>query len=97
MLAQVCSPLPNAEGQPASVSILDTGNLSVNTPYTLLERTKPDDKMAIKTLTFGCRLNAYETEVMRDKATAAELDALERDAILVNTCAVTSWPSTARR
>jgi len=36
-------------------------------------------------LTFGCRLNAYESEVMRGHAEAAGLD----DAIIVNTCAVT--------
>jgi threonylcarbamoyladenosine tRNA methylthiotransferase MtaB len=37
-------------------------------------------------LTFGCRLNAFETEVMRGHAVAAGLS----DAIIVNTCAVTS-------
>ena len=36
-------------------------------------------------LTFGCRLNAYESEVMRGHAEAAGL----ADAIIVNTCAVT--------
>ncbi|MGF1629265.1 MAG: tRNA (N(6)-L-threonylcarbamoyladenosine(37)-C(2))-methylthiotransferase MtaB [Kiloniellaceae bacterium] len=36
-------------------------------------------------LTFGCRLNAYESEVMRGHAEAAGLS----DAIIVNTCAVT--------
>ena len=36
--------------------------------------------------TFGCRLNAYETEAMKDLATNAGL----QDAIVVNTCAVTS-------
>lgn len=36
-------------------------------------------------LTFGCRLNAFETEVMRDLASQAGL----ADAIVVNTCAVT--------
>jgi len=34
----------------------------------------------------GCRLNAYETEAMKRLATAAGL----RDAVIVNTCAVTS-------
>ncbi|PJI85932.1 threonylcarbamoyladenosine tRNA methylthiotransferase MtaB [Yoonia maricola] len=34
----------------------------------------------------GCRLNAYETEAMKDLATAAGVD----NAIVVNTCAVTS-------
>ncbi len=36
--------------------------------------------------TLGCRLNAYETEAMRDMADAAGL----RDALVVNTCAVTA-------
>ena len=34
----------------------------------------------------GCRLNAYETEAMREMADAAGLD----DAVIVNTCAVTA-------
>ncbi len=37
-------------------------------------------------ITFGCRLNAYESEVMRDHARSAGLDR----AIIVNTCAVTA-------
>jgi threonylcarbamoyladenosine tRNA methylthiotransferase MtaB len=37
-------------------------------------------------VTFGCRLNALEAEVMRGHAAAAGLD----DAIIVNTCAVTT-------
>jgi threonylcarbamoyladenosine tRNA methylthiotransferase MtaB len=37
-------------------------------------------------LTFGCRLNAYESEVMRGLAGAAGLV----DAVIVNTCAVTA-------
>ncbi|MEN0087626.1 MAG: tRNA (N(6)-L-threonylcarbamoyladenosine(37)-C(2))-methylthiotransferase MtaB [Pseudomonadota bacterium] len=41
--------------------------------------------MAVKTLTFGCRLNAYETQVMQREAEAAGLE----DAVIVNTCAVT--------
>ena len=36
--------------------------------------------------TFGCRLNIWESEVMRDKAAEAGLN----DAIIFNTCAVTS-------
>jgi threonylcarbamoyladenosine tRNA methylthiotransferase MtaB len=39
----------------------------------------------IEIITFGCRLNAYESEVMRCHADAAGL----RDAVIVNTCAVT--------
>jgi len=42
--------------------------------------------MSIETLTFGCRLNAYESEVMRAEAEKAGLS----DAIIINTCAVTS-------
>lgn len=38
-----------------------------------------------KLVTFGCRLNFYESEVMRDHAKNAGLD----DAIIFNTCAVT--------
>jgi threonylcarbamoyladenosine tRNA methylthiotransferase MtaB len=41
--------------------------------------------MAIETLTFGCRLNAYEGEVMQAEAKKAGLD----NAIIINTCAVT--------
>jgi threonylcarbamoyladenosine tRNA methylthiotransferase MtaB len=40
---------------------------------------------ALDILTFGCRLNTYESEVMRGHAVAAGLS----DAIIVNTCAVT--------
>jgi threonylcarbamoyladenosine tRNA methylthiotransferase MtaB len=41
--------------------------------------------MALDVVTFGCRLNAYESEAMRRAATAAGLG----DAVIVNTCAVT--------
>lgn len=39
----------------------------------------------VKVLNFGCRLNAYESQVMKNHAEAAGLT----DTILVNTCAVT--------
>ena len=42
--------------------------------------------MSVEVLTFGCRLNAYESEVMRGHAQAAGM----ADAIIVNTCAVTA-------
>ncbi|MDE2165185.1 MAG: tRNA (N(6)-L-threonylcarbamoyladenosine(37)-C(2))-methylthiotransferase MtaB [Alphaproteobacteria bacterium] len=42
--------------------------------------------MAAEILTFGCRLNAFESEVMRRHAAAAGLD----DAVIINTCAVTA-------
>ena len=40
----------------------------------------------IEIITFGCRLNAYESEVMREHANAAGMS----DAVIVNTCAVTA-------
>jgi threonylcarbamoyladenosine tRNA methylthiotransferase MtaB len=39
----------------------------------------------VRIITFGCRLNAYESEVMRGRAVAAGLE----EAVIVNTCAVT--------
>jgi threonylcarbamoyladenosine tRNA methylthiotransferase MtaB len=42
--------------------------------------------MTIDVVTFGCRLNAYESEVIRNQAARAGLD----DAVVVNTCAVTA-------
>jgi threonylcarbamoyladenosine tRNA methylthiotransferase MtaB len=42
--------------------------------------------MTLEVLTFGCRLNAYESEVIRARAGAAQL----RDTVVINTCAVTA-------
>lgn len=42
--------------------------------------------MAVETLTFGCRLNAFEGEIMKAEAEKAGLD----NAIIINTCAVTA-------
>jgi threonylcarbamoyladenosine tRNA methylthiotransferase MtaB len=42
--------------------------------------------MTLDVVTFGCRLNAYESELIKARAGEAGLD----DAILVNTCAVTA-------
>jgi threonylcarbamoyladenosine tRNA methylthiotransferase MtaB len=42
--------------------------------------------MTVEVITLGCRLNAYESEVIRAKAREAGLD----NAIIVNTCAVTA-------
>jgi threonylcarbamoyladenosine tRNA methylthiotransferase MtaB len=41
-------------------------------------------------VTFGCRMNTYESEVMRREATEAGLGELAGGAIVFNTCAVTS-------
>jgi threonylcarbamoyladenosine tRNA methylthiotransferase MtaB len=45
--------------------------------------------MAVDVVTFGCRLNTYESEVMKREADAAGLGTLETGAIIFNTCAVT--------
>lgn len=45
-----------------------------------------DPQSKARVITLGCRLNSYESEVMRGHADAAGLE----DAIIVNTCAVTS-------
>jgi threonylcarbamoyladenosine tRNA methylthiotransferase MtaB len=42
--------------------------------------------MSVEVVTFGCRLNAYEAEVIRRQAQAAGL----ADTVVVNTCAVTA-------
>ena len=42
--------------------------------------------VSVDVVTFGCRLNAYESEVIRREAAAAGVD----DAVVVNTCAVTA-------
>jgi len=42
--------------------------------------------MSVDVITFGCRLNTYESEVAKTHAAAAGLD----DAVIVNTCAVTA-------
>ncbi len=41
--------------------------------------------MTVEVITLGCRLNAYESEVIRARATESGLT----DAVIVNTCAVT--------
>ena len=40
--------------------------------------------MSVEVLTFGCRLNSFESEVMRGHAAALA------DTVIVNTCAVTA-------
>jgi threonylcarbamoyladenosine tRNA methylthiotransferase MtaB len=42
--------------------------------------------MTVEVVTFGCRLNLYESEAIRARAAEAQL----RDAVVVNTCAVTA-------
>ena len=42
--------------------------------------------MSVEILTFGCRLNAYESEAIRARAAEARLE----NALIINTCAVTA-------
>src|ERR1700751_2152365 len=42
--------------------------------------------MSVEVITFGCRLNAAESEVIRREATGAGFS----DTVVVNTCAVTA-------
>ncbi len=42
--------------------------------------------MSVEVVTFGCRLNTYESEVIRNAATSAGIE----NTIVVNTCAVTA-------
>ena len=46
--------------------------------------------MTIDVVTFGCRLNTFESEVMRREAEAAGLGSLDNGAVIFNTCAVTA-------
>ncbi len=46
--------------------------------------------MTVDIVTFGCRLNSYESEVIRSEAKKAGLDQLDGGAVVVNTCAVTA-------
>lgn len=47
------------------------------------------DPKNLNLITFGCRLNTYESEVMRREAEKAGLASLEGGAVIINTCAVT--------
>jgi len=42
--------------------------------------------MTVEVVTFGCRLNAYESEAIKARAGEAQL----QNAVVVNTCAVTA-------
>ena len=45
-----------------------------------------NDNKDVEVVTFGCRMNTYESEVMKEHAEKANL----KDTIIVNTCAVTA-------
>src|SRR5471032_2512832 len=55
-------------------------------PLTREWRDSEDKPMSVDVITFGCRLNAAESEVIRREAERAGFD----DTIVVNTCAVTA-------
>jgi len=46
--------------------------------------------MSAEIITFGCRMNAYESEIIARQSAAAGLDTLEDGAIIFNSCAVTA-------
>ena len=52
------------------------------------DETLPGDQLDI--ITFGCRLNTYESQVMKREGRKAGLEELPGGAVLVNTCAVTA-------
>src|ERR1700757_4576328 len=52
-----------------------------------MPRCWPGEAMsAVEIITFGCRLNAFESDIIRRAAAAAGLS----DAVIINTCAVTA-------
>src|SRR5713226_2577166 len=59
--------------------------LSIQRPSAPFRRP-PQEVRGLDIVTFGCRLNAFESEVIRAQAAAAGLD----EAVIVNTCAVTA-------
>lgn len=59
---------------------------AVSVDHTAQEQATGGRSPGVEFMTMGCRLNAFETEVMRAHAEAAGLGA----AVIVNTCAVTA-------
>src|SRR5437870_8802151 len=55
-------------------------------PPCLLKPARHEAAMSVDVVTFGCRLNASESDVIRREAAAAGL----ADTVVVNTCAVTA-------
>ena len=67
---------------PTRLQVTDSGVGSSPT----LDPTYGRSQRSVRVVTLGCRLNAFESEVMRRHAAAAGLE----DAVIVNTCAVTA-------
>ena len=53
-------------------------------------RASQNQDPGLDIVTFGCRLNTYESEVMRREAKTAGLGLIDGGAVVVNTCAVTA-------
>jgi threonylcarbamoyladenosine tRNA methylthiotransferase MtaB len=62
-----------------------TISLSIDDAVPALDHASPAPVDDVEIITLGCRLNAYESEVMRGHAAAAGLG----ETVVVNTCAVT--------
>jgi threonylcarbamoyladenosine tRNA methylthiotransferase MtaB len=60
--------------EPITSDVLDIG-----------PRIKPEDKKHSQVVTFGCRLNIYESEIIKSNLTLSGLE----NAVVFNTCAVT--------
>ncbi len=61
-------------------------NVNLSNPASSPDEKQTQEANGVDILTLGCRLNSYESEVMRNHASDAGLN----DAIIVNTCAVTN-------
>lgn len=59
---------------------------ATNSPNLSPSKSSPLNKGSIEVVTLGCRLNTYESEVMRDHAQSNGLE----NTIIINTCAVTN-------
>ena len=59
--------------------------LSARDPGSALQAVRDDNANGVRIVTFGCRLNAYESEQIRAQAAADGIT----DAVVFNTCAVT--------
>jgi threonylcarbamoyladenosine tRNA methylthiotransferase MtaB len=77
--------VPRKDTSPSpSLSARATGPLPL--PAARGEGRERGPRNGLDIITFGCRLNAFESEVIRRQAAAAGL----ADAVIVNTCAVTA-------
>src|SRR5258708_37690219 len=75
-----------AEGRPCADDRAGGGELHRRAARLVTSPATETVRRAPEIVTFGCRLNAYESEVMADLAADAGID----DLVIVNTCAVTA-------